>query len=182
MRDVLEELLEEQEEPREEPALNWDETALPRRRSGPEEERPDTGPASAGPVGGETQAPGEDLREGETRPFHRPELEEKLAREQVWPDGGAADIRQQENSGRYRRAEGGRERGETPSPARNTGRERLYQTLRRQAGALAYGGAPGRSTPIALERPGPAGGSALLDWDRAVERDARRYDGPFPLY
>ena len=48
--------------------------------------------------------------------------------------------------------------------------------------ALAYGGAPGRSTPIALERPGPAGGSALLDWDLAVERDARRYDGPFPLY
>ena len=66
MRDVLEELLEEQEEPREEPALNWDETALPRRRSGLEEERPDTGPASAGPAGGETQAPGEDLREGET--------------------------------------------------------------------------------------------------------------------
>ena len=54
--------------------------------------------------------------------------------------------------------------------------------LRRQAEALAYGGAPGRSAPIALERPGPAGGSALLDWDRAVERDARRYDGPFPLY
>lgn len=74
---------------------------------------------------------------------------------------------------------------------RMTGLERwsggaLYADLvRREAAAAWPETAVQRAQPMPLSKPGSAAGGGavtLAELDRAVQRDARRYDSPFPLY
>ena len=81
------------------------------------------------------------------------------------------------------RAGGGEPYAPNSSPYRREGAGiSLYGTLRRVQAAAAYG--PGRTgtaeTWITAAEAGEAGGPGKLD--RAYQRDARRYDGGFPLY
>lgn len=59
----------------------------------------------------------------------------------------------------------------------------LYEALRR-ADRVAQPATGGRDT-VTVTLPGETAGRQTADWsalDRAVQRDARRYDGGFPLY
>lgn len=62
----------------------------------------------------------------------------------------------------------------------------LYSTLRRWESAASWPESAGRSAPVPLSaaasQPGGAGGLTMEQLDRAAQRDARRFDAPFPLY
>lgn len=62
----------------------------------------------------------------------------------------------------------------------------LYSALRRWEGAASWPESAGRSAPVplsaAVSQPGGAGGLTMEQLDRAAQRDARRFDTPFPLY
>lgn len=62
----------------------------------------------------------------------------------------------------------------------------LYSTLRRWESAASWPESAGRTAPVPLSaaasQPGGAGGLTLEQLDRAAQRDARRFDAPFPLY
>lgn len=62
----------------------------------------------------------------------------------------------------------------------------LYSTLRRWESAASWPESAGRSAPVplsaAVSQSGGTGGLTLEQLDRAAQRDARRFDAPFPLY
>ena len=62
----------------------------------------------------------------------------------------------------------------------------LYSTLRRWESAASWPESAGRSTSVpmsaAVSQPGGVGGFTMEQLDRAAQRDARRFDAPFPLY
>lgn len=62
----------------------------------------------------------------------------------------------------------------------------LYSTLRRWESAASWPESARRTAPVPLSaaasQPGGAGGLTLEQLDRAAQRDARRFDAPFPLY
>ena len=62
----------------------------------------------------------------------------------------------------------------------------LYSILRRWESAASWPESAGRSAsaPLsaAVSQSGGAGGITMEQLDRAAQRDARRFDAPFPLY
>lgn len=66
---------------------------------------------------------------------------------------------------------------------RRTGAAELDRKLRQTGRLSRLAETGGTALTVALpERAQPAGAADLLDWDRAVRRDARRYDSGFTLY
>ena len=67
--------------------------------------------------------------------------------------------------------------------ARQLGAALLDQRLRRTGRVSRLAQAGGSALALRLPEPAPAAAApTLLDLDRAVQRDARRYDGGFTLY
>ena len=188
MRDVLEELFAEQEELREEGAQIFEEIGLPRRRAGTES-------AEEGETGSEAAALSSEQIWQEWEPSLPPEGEDTPASALERGGAGGAWAALRPGGAAVRQRTGGAGPSAAVRPAVETaaaaepfqrasaGTEALDQAIRRQAAAVAYQGARPAAAP-AQEPPGRSGEAIpiLADWDRAVERDARRYDGPFPLY
>lgn len=178
MRDLLEELLDGQEDETREAPARWEEPPVVLRRRGAREEA-----GEAGTEGGLPRPPWIDAAaRGAEAPHTRPEGREgrSAAAEQTEAaHRGAAE-------GAKPAAAGGGGQLWAPAPAVpgiGTGAEGLYRKLLRTGRAAGYVrrdmGAAALSHPGAEER-GPAPGAAELDL--IFQRDARRYDGGFPLY
>ena len=75
---------------------------------------------------------------------------------------------------------------ETQEGRRAWSRGTLYSTLRRWESAASWPESAGRSASVPLSaaasQSGGTGGLTLEQMDRAAQRDARRFDAPFPLY
>lgn len=189
MRDYLEALLEEQREPeRETPALPEEpaEGGTYRRDGGETPERAEEVPAVQ-PFERErerTAAP-----DGETAPEERAGAAEWLPETGLGPEvvSGVETIRHTASVAAEPEAvRSARDAGEPDAGAERWSGGALYTELVRHEAAAAWPEtAVRRSRSMPLVRPGsPAGGGAvtLAELDRAVQRDARRYDSPFPLY
>lgn len=177
MRDFLEELLDGQEDETREAPARWEEPPVVLRRRGAREEA-----GEAGTEGGLPRPPWiSAAARGEETPHTRPEGRggRSTAAEQT-----EAARRGAAGSAEPAAAGGGQAWAPAPAvPGIGTGAEGLYRKLlctgraagyvRRDMGAAAF------SHPGAEER-GPAPGAAELDL--IFQRDARRYDGGFPLY
>lgn len=189
MRDYLEALLEEQQEPeRETPTLPEESAAGGnyRRDGGEAPEREADAPAVQ---------PFEIERERSAAPDEETALEERAgAAEWMLHSGlepvaapGAETIRSAASvAAEPEAAQHIRDAGESVTSAERWSGGVLYADLvRREAAAAWPETAARRAQPMPLARRGStAGGGAvtLAELDRAVQRDARRYDSPFPLY
>ena len=173
MRDFLEELLDGQEDETREAPARWEEPPVVLRRRGARE---------AGTEGGLPRPPWIDAAaRGAEAPHTRPEGREGRS--------AAAEQTEAARRGAAGRADlaaaGGGGAVWAPAPevqGTGTGAEELYRKLLRtgRAGYVRRDmGAAALSHPGAEER-GPALGAAELDL--IFQRDARRYDGGFPLY
>lgn len=176
MRDYLEALLEEQQEPeREAPALP-EEPAVGGnyRRDGGEAPEREAAASAVQPF--EIERERSAAPDGETAPVERAGTAEWLLETGLGPTAAAGA----ENA---RRAASAVEEAEAAEPW--SGGALYADLVRREAAAAWPETAVRRAQPMPLSRPGsPAGGETvtLAELDRAVQRDARRYDGPFPLY
>lgn len=164
MIDYLEELLEEETAVSltERPLGGWEEfpqeeteTAVP-----PDQQKP-WGPA----LPPEPEAPAEPGREGTTLPYG-----ERRGQSFPWE----AQMTRSRNTLRWQDSAG----------ARRAGGENLAQALRRAQRTARAAAQERRALRVLL----PEGNEAprpmmdVQELDRAVQRDARRYDGGFPLY
>lgn len=189
MRDYLEALLEEQQEPEREAAPLPEEPAAGgtfRRDGGEAPEREADAPAVQ---------PFEIEGERSAAPDGEISVEKRAGAAEWMPEAGLEPVAvfgaERVRSGEPVPAE--------PEPAQRgqgveepaAGAERwsggaLYADLvRREAAAAWPETAVRRAQPMPLSKPGsPAGAGTvtLAELDRAVQRDARRYDSPFPLY
>lgn len=178
MRDFLEELLDGQEDETREAPARWEEPPVVLRRRGARGEA-----GEAGTEGGLPRPPWiAAAARGEETPHTRPEGRGGRGVEAEQTEAA----RRGEAEGAEPVAAGGGGQVWAPSPAVpgiGTGAEGLYRKLLRTGRAAGYVrrdmGAAALSHSGAEER-GPALGAAELDL--IFQRDARRYDGGFPLY
>ena len=188
MRDYLEALLEEQQEPeRETPALPEELAAdgSYRRDGGEAPEREEDAPAVQ-PFEIERARPA--ALGGEMAPERAGAAEWMLqsSLETVAVPGVETVRRASPVAAEPEAAQHARDVGERVTGAERWSSGALYANLvRREAAAAWPETAVQRAQPMPLSKPGStAGGGAvtLAELDRAVQRDARRYDSPFPLY
>lgn len=189
MRDYLEALLEEQQEPeRETPTLPEEAAAGGnyRRDGGEAPEREEDAPAVQ---------PFEIEREWSAAPDGETALEERAgAAEWLLETGlepvvvsGVEMIRRAASvTAEPEAAQHSGDAGERVAGAERWSGAALYADLvRREAAAAWPETAVQRAQPMPLTKSGSTAGSGtitLAELDRAVQRDARRYDSPFPLY
>ena len=189
MRDYLEALLEEQREPeRETPALPEEPAAGGnyRRDGGEASERDEDAPAVQ---------PFEIERERSAAPDEETAPEEQAkAADWVLETGlgpvavsGVEMVRRAASvAAEPEAAQSGRDAGGAVAGAERWSGGALYADLvRREAAASWPETAVQRAQPMPLTKPGSTAGGGtvtLAELDRAVQRDARRYDSPFPLY
>ena len=189
MRDYLETLLEEQQEPeRETPTLPEEPAAGGSyRRDGGEapERKEDTSAVQPFEIERERSA----APDGETALEERAGAAEWLLETGMGPAvvSGVETIRRAASAAAEPAAShSGRDAGEAVAGTERWSGTALYADLvRREAAAAWPETAVQRAQPMPLSKPGStAGGGAitLAELDRAVQRDARRYDSPFPLY
>ena len=189
MRDYLEALLEEQQEPeRETPALPEEPAAggNDRRDGGEAPEREEDAPAVQ---------PFEIERERSAAPDGETALEEQAgAAEWMLETGlepvvvsGVETVRHAAAvAAEPEAAQRSGDAGERVAGAECWSGAALYADLVRREAAAAWPETEvRRARPMPLTRPGSTAGGGtvtLAELDRAVQRDARRYDSPFPLY
>ena len=178
MRDFLEELLDGQEDEAREAPARWEEPPVVLRRRGARGEAEEAGTEGGLPRPPCIAAAARGAESTHTRPEGR-EGRSAAAEQTEAARRGAA-------GGAEPAAAGGGGQVWAPAPAVlgiGTGAEGLYRRLLRTGRAAGYVrrdmGAAALPHPGAEER-GPALGAAELDL--IFQRDARRYDGGFPLY
>lgn len=189
MRDYLEALLEEQQEPeRETPALPEEPAAGGNyRRDGGEAPEREEDASAVQPFEIERERP--DAPDGETALEERARAADWVLETGVEPavvSGVETTRRMASVAAEPEAAQSGRDAGEAVAGVERWSGAALYADLvRREAAAAWPETAVQRAQPMPLSKPGStAGGGAitLAELDRAVQRDARRYDSPFPLY
>lgn len=189
MRDYLEALLEEQQEPeRETPAL-------PEEPAAGGNYRRDGGEASKRKEDVSAVQPFEIERERSAAPDEETALEERAgAADWVLETGlepvalsGVETVRRTASvAAEPEAAQHSGDAGEHVTGVERWSGAALYADLvRREAAAAWPETAVQRAQPMAITKPGSTAGGGtvtLAELDRAVQRDARRYDSPFPLY
>ncbi len=189
MRDYLEALLEEQQEPEQETPTLPEEPAAggSYRWSGGGEPEREAASSAVQPF--EIEKKRSAAPDGETTLEKRVGATEWLLETGLEPVAvsGVETIRRTASMAAEPEAEQhARDAGERVAGVERWSGAALYANLvRREAAAAWPETAVQRAQPMSLSKPGSTAGSGavtLAELDRAVQRDARRYDSPFPLY